>query len=71
MEFPFNCNKALGADKEGYAIIDLSNSKKICSNKQAIQIIDALGQLSAKVNVMFALNRLKNLKALSQRVQNC
>ena len=58
MEFPFNCDLALGSDSEGYAIIDGKKLKKLLPHGQAGQIIDALGFLSAKVTLAAHFTRL-------------
>ena len=49
MEFPFNCDRAVSSDKEGFAILDSDTLKKVKNVKQAVTLIDLLGQLSAKV----------------------
>ncbi len=49
MEFPFNCDHVLGADKDGYAMVDSKTIKRWQTNKSALEVIDVLGHLSAKV----------------------
>jgi len=55
MEFLFNCERAVNANKEGYAIIDSTNLKGNSKLSNISQIIDTLGQLSAKSQALKAV----------------
>eukprot|EP01022_Parablepharisma_sp_SALTPOND_P011713 TRINITY_DN1496_c0_g1_i1.p2 TRINITY_DN1496_c0_g1~~TRINITY_DN1496_c0_g1_i1.p2 ORF type:complete len:333 (+),score=41.50 TRINITY_DN1496_c0_g1_i1:124-999(+) len=55
MEFPFNCDRILGSDKEGYSILDSASVQKLAKSKPTVQIIDTLGALSAKAQGLKAI----------------
>lgn len=55
MEFPFNCDIAMGSNKEGFACIDSAAMKKLLPNKHASQIVDIFGELSAKVKSLYSI----------------
>ncbi len=48
MEFPFDCSSALGADGQGFAVLDAKAMKRLLPGKCASLLIDTFGQLSAK-----------------------
>jgi len=49
MEFSFSCDKALGSDAEGYAVLDSKKIRQTFLKSQAAQVIEIFGRLSAKV----------------------
>ena len=64
MEFPFDCSLTLSADEEGFSIHDALSIKKLLPGKKVGAIIDTMGELSAKVHIMFEISQAQGLKSI-------